>query len=109
VRYLSQGRGECEEMLQVMECLLDEQTQRNRMRGAALGVQYEVSQVRQGGTEVVRLLEIHRTDGQELRRLLDVYFLHTRTSDGKIWLLEKLPTVVAPLRLGINKFLGESQ
>lgn len=104
VRYASQGHGECTRLEQVVRCLASEQGVRDKQRREARSVQYEVAQVRQGGTEVVRVLEVHRTNGNDLRRLLDVYFLHTRTSDGLIWLVEKLPTVSAPIRLGINKF-----
>lgn len=104
VRYLSHGHGECNQVEQVARCLVSEQEKRDMQRRQARNVQFEVAQVRQGGVEVVRLLEVHRTDGNDLLRQLDVYFLHTRATDGKIWLIEKLPTVAAPIRLGINKF-----
>ena len=104
VRYASHGHGECQHLEQVVRCLVSEQEVRDRHRRGARNVQYEVSQVRQGATEVVRVLEVHQTDGAELRRQLDVYFMHVRSDDGRIWLLEKLPTVAAPIRLGINKF-----
>lgn len=98
VRYASHGHGDCIGLQQVIECLVSEQHSRERQRTEAGSVEFQAAVVRQGGVEVVRLLEVHRMDDEDLRRQLDVYFLHIR--NGRIWLLEKLPTVRDPIRLG---------
>jgi hypothetical protein len=108
VRYVSHDRGECDGLAQVVGCLVVEQVTAETERKEAGSVEYQLSEVIQGGAQVVRLLEVRhpRVASARIERRLDVYFLHLRHDEvdgvARAWLIEHLPTVVAPLRLGMR-------
>lgn len=111
VRYVYHGRGVCEGITQVIGCLVAEQENAEEERRSAGTVEYQLSEVIQGGAQAIRLLEIRhprtldgRTVGEPERRL-DVFFIHVRhsmeTGETHAWLIEHIPTVVQPNRLHV--------
>jgi hypothetical protein len=96
VQYVFHGRGECVGVAQVAACLVAEEEQRVAGRGDARGGRArQVSTVRQGALQVVRVLDVPAA--QRGTRLLDVYFVHL-DGDGRAAFVEHLPTVHDPIR-----------
>ena len=103
VHYVAHGRGECRGRAQTIECLRNEEQRRAHTPtgggGGGHGTEHHVSAVREGRTHVVRVLQIHRERDGDLRRLLDVYFVHFAAgADTRVSFVEHLPTVVEPIR-----------
>ena len=96
VQYVFHGRGECVGVAQVAACLVAEEEQRVAERGDARGGRArQVSTVRQGALQVVRVLDVPAA--QRGARLLDVYFVHLDGA-GRAVFVEHLPTVHDPIR-----------
>lgn len=95
--YAFHGRGRCHGRQQLVECVLAEQQERELVRRRGRGVEYQISRVREGAVEVVRTMEVHRAGNEELRRWLDVYFVHADRL-GRVAFVEHMPTVDDPLR-----------
>jgi hypothetical protein len=95
VRYIFHGRGECNGVAQAVGCLAAEErehAEQQRMAGTSSAA-HQTSVMREGNVQVVRTVRAYGN-----QQWLDVYFVHF--SGAQIALLEHLPTVRDPVRLG---------
>ena len=108
VHYVDQDRhAECVGAEQVVMCLLDLE---RRARGDSQhGVEFQQSSVTQGGMQVVRELRAHRSDSGALQRELNTWWVHLAENDGRIVLIERMPSIRDPLRLPMRQLIAPAK